>query len=57
MEYFSSNQPRIDRMKAMFELKDISPKTQSHLSKVYGNVMFCAVVCALGMYLNAYTIL
>ena len=44
-------------MKAMFEMKDISPKTQLHLRNVYANLMTCTAVCALGMYLNAYTII
>lgn len=46
-----------DRVKAMFEMKDISPKTHLHLQKVYGNLMMCTGICVLGMYLNAYTIL
>merc|ERR1712224_560961 len=41
----------------MFKMHDISPKTQNHLSKVYGNVMMCALVCAGGMWINAHTIL
>ena len=40
----------------MFKMEDISPKTQMHLKKVYGNLMVCTGVCALGMYMNAYTI-
>ena len=38
-------------------MKDISPKTQLHLRNVYGNLMLCTGVCALGMYINAVTIL
>ena len=56
MNIFSQND-NLDRMKAMFEMKDISPKTQLHLRNVYANLMTCTGVCALGMYLNAYTIL
>jgi hypothetical protein len=38
-------------------MEDISPKTQTHLKKVYASLMTCTGVCALGMYMNAYTIL
>merc|ERR1711939_673848 len=44
-------------MAALFTFKDVSDKTQQHLKKVYGNLMLCTGVCALGMYINAYTIL
>ena len=47
----------MDRMKALFKFEDISPKTQLHLRNVYGNLMTCTAICALGMYLNAATIL
>ena len=50
-------QTGVDRTKAMFEMKDVSEKTQMHLKKVYGSLMTCTGVCALGMYMNAYTIL
>ena len=46
----------MDRMKALFEFKDISEKTQTHLRNVYGNLMVCTLICSLGMYLNAYTV-
>jgi hypothetical protein len=49
--------PDIDRMKAAFTMKDISPKTQLHLRNVYGNLGICTMVCALGMYMNAFTII
>ena len=38
-------------------MKDVSDKTKEHLSKVYFNLMICSGVCALAMYINAYTIL
>ena len=58
MDYFTGNQgPRIDQMKALFTFKDVSEKTQNHLKTVYANLMGCTVICALGMYMNAYTIL
>ena len=41
----------------MFKMEDISPKTQLHFRNVYSNLMACTGVCALGMYMNAYTIL
>lgn len=50
-------QHNFDRMSALFKMEDISPKTQTHLRNVYGNLMTCTGICALGMYLNAYTIL
>jgi len=59
MNFFETNQnmPNIDRMKAAFSMSDISPKTQLHLRNVYGNLGVCTLVCALGMYMNAFTIL
>ena len=44
-------------MKACFEMKDVSPKTQMHLRDVYGNLSVCTAICALAMYMNAFTIL
>merc|ERR1712224_46782 len=41
----------------MFKFKDVSEKTQTHLKNVYGNLFVCTGICALGMYLNAYTVL
>ena len=38
-------------------MKDVSDKTKEHLSKVYFNLMICSGICALAMYINAYTIL
>ena len=38
-------------------MKDISPKTQMHLKNVYGNLAVCTAICAMAMYMNAYTIL
>ena len=37
----------------IFSFQDVSPKTQQHLTKVYSLLLTCAVVCALGMYVNA----
>ena len=37
----------------IFSFKDVSPKTQDHLTKVYTLLLTSAVVCALGMYVNA----
>lgn len=37
----------------LFDLSDISPKTQQHLSKVYANVFAMCLICATGMYINA----
>lgn len=38
-------------------MKDISDKTKLHLTEVYKNLMICSGICALAMYINAYTIL
>lgn len=38
---------------SLFTLKDISAKTQTHLTKVYGTLMVCTFVCAFGMWVNA----
>ena len=54
---YQNMQSGMDRTKALFEMKDVSDKTQLHLKKVYGSLMTCTGVCALGMYMNAYTIL
>ena len=42
---------------SLFSFKDVSPKTQEHLTKVYTLLLTSAVVCALGMYVNATFIL
>ena len=58
MNFFESlSNGSIDRVKAAFESKDISQKTQNHLSQVYFNLMACTAICTLGMYLNAATFL
>ena len=56
MNFFGDN-IKVDRLGAMFKLHDISEKTQQHLTKVYGNVMMCALICAAGMWINAHTVL
>jgi len=38
---------------SLFSFKDISEKTQQHLQHVYGLVLVCSLVCALGMYTNS----
>ena len=53
----SRNPVDFDKISAMFKMEDVSPKTQLHLKNVYGNLAACTAVCALGMYINAYTIL
>lgn len=45
-----------DKLASVFKFKDVSPKTQEHLKKVYGNLAICTGICATAMYLNAYTI-
>jgi Bax inhibitor 1 len=39
----------------LFSFKDISPKTQSHLTRVYTMLMACSLVCAFGMWVNTAT--
>merc|ERR1712086_940704 len=56
MNFFQDNS-NIDRIGALFKFKDVSDKTQTHLKNVYGNLFLCTGVCALGMYLNAFTVL
>ena len=56
MDYFT-NRSSTANLDTLFTFKDVSEKTQSHLKKVYANLMACSGVCALGMYLNAFTIL
>ena len=56
MNYFTDNS-NIDKIGALFKMEDVSPKTQTHLKNVYGNLGLCTGVCALGMYLNAFTVL
>jgi hypothetical protein len=36
----------------MFSMKDISAKTQTHLTKVYTTLLGCVLACATGMWLN-----
>ena len=52
-QYFNQQAPDL---KTLFKMEDVSEKTQAHLKKVYGNVMVCTGICALGMYMNAATI-
>jgi Kef-type K+ transport system membrane component KefB len=40
-------------LKTMFSFKDISPKTQAHLTQVYTTILACVLFSATGMYLNA----
>ena len=55
--FASRNHVDFDKISAMFKMEDVSPKTQLHLKNVYGNLAACTAICALGMYINAYTIL
>ena len=48
--------PQVDTLKACFTFKDVSAKTQEHLKQVYFNLGLCTMTCALGMYMNAYTV-
>lgn len=60
MQAFFGNQPHQtfqQKMKGLFEMKDISEKTQMHLRNVYGNLAVCTSICALAMYMNAFTVL
>lgn len=57
MDYFTNNGGSRVNLDTLFTFKDVSEKTQSHLKKVYLNLTACAGVCALGMYLNAFTVL
>ena len=56
MTTFLNDNIPLDRVKAMFKIEDISDKTQKHLTKVYSNVMICALICAAAMWLNAHTV-
>merc|ERR1711959_255357 len=38
---------------AVFKMNDVSDKTKTHLTKVYGQLAACTALCAAGMYLNA----
>ena len=42
-----------ENFRAVFKMQDVSPKTQTHLQKVYTNLFGCAALCAFGMYINA----
>lgn len=50
MDFFSGNN-RVN-FSTLFSFKDISAKTQAHLTKVYTLLMVCTMVCAFGMWLN-----
>jgi len=43
--------------KSLFSFSDISEKTQAHLTKVYGLLLVCCMICASGMWLNAANII
>lgn len=54
MNYFSgSSSASPDLFKSLFTFKDVSDKTQQHLTRVYTLLLACAAFCALGMYANA----
>merc|ERR1712032_1786996 len=55
MDYFSDN-INVDPFTAMFKFTDLSDKTRSHLTKVYGNVMMSALLCAVAMWINAHVV-
>ena len=40
-------------MDTIFSMKDISPQTQAHLTRVYTALFSASGVCAGGMYLNS----
>eukprot|EP00347_Sterkiella_histriomuscorum_P009045 403342739 len=40
-------------LKSIFSFKDISEKTQAHLTRVYTMLLACTFICAAGMYCNA----
>ena len=39
-------------MNTIFSMKDISPKTQAHLTRVYTALFGATASCAFGMYIN-----
>jgi len=41
------------KLSALFTFKDISEKTQAHLTRVYSLLLVCTLVCAAGMKANA----
>ena len=41
----------------MFKFTDLSEKTRAHLTKVYGNVMMSALICAAAMWINDQVVL
>ncbi len=43
--------------KTIFSFKDISEKTQQHLTKVYSMLVVCSLICATGMWVNSALIL
>jgi uncharacterized membrane protein HdeD (DUF308 family) len=45
------------KLGSVFKFKDVSDKTQAHLKNVYGNLAICTGICAMAMYMNAYTML
>ena len=58
MNNFSGHsQSRPFSFSTLFTFKDISEKTQQHLTRVYSLLLACSIVCALGMYVNATIVL
>lgn len=52
-KYSSGSQPSASIFQTLFTFKDISDKTQAHLTKVYTTLMVCTLICATGMYINS----
>ena len=49
--------PKIDKMKAIFNMDNVSEKTQEHIKDVYKTLCICTSLFALAAYMNASVIL
>ena len=54
MDYFTG---RTTNLSAVFKMNDVSDKTKTHLTKVYGQLAICTGLLAVGMYLNSSVVL
>ena len=52
-DFFSRNYSRPkSTLETIFSFKDVSDKTQQHLTKVYSLLLACVLSCAVGAYVN-----
>lgn len=52
-QFFQRAAPQASTFETIFSFKDVSPKTQDHLYRVYSLLAVTCLTCVAGMYCNA----